>query len=280
MREVGMYGGKFVPIHMGHVHAMIQASTMVKELHFIVSYDEAYEREVFFKGAQILPIPYKVRLRWWKQLTKEMSHVHVHAIQEKQTGHFSDWEYGAKAIKDVIGKEIDTVFSSEVAYEDYFHKLYPNAEHILLDKDRLAFPISATKIRTEGVMKHWDFLPNIVKPYFVKKVAIVGTGSTGKSTLVKNLASLYNTTCVQEVGRSFYDRLGTYETMKSDFAEIAFEHHLEIKKQLNLARKILFVDTEALVTQNFSIAYERIRQPILDGVAKLQQFGPMAIPRT
>jgi len=42
-RKIGMYGGKFLPVHMGHVYAMIKASTMVEELHVIVSYDEAYE---------------------------------------------------------------------------------------------------------------------------------------------------------------------------------------------------------------------------------------------
>lgn len=39
-KTVGMYGGKFLPLHMGHVYMMTKASTMVDELHIIVSYDE------------------------------------------------------------------------------------------------------------------------------------------------------------------------------------------------------------------------------------------------
>lgn len=115
-------------------------------------------------------------------------------------------------------------------------------------------------------------MPKVVKPYFAKKVVIVGTESVGKSTLVQNLACLYNTTYVEEFGRTFYDRIGSCDTLPDDFPEIAFQHHLLIQNQLQKAEKLLLIDTEALVTQYFSVAYEGIRQPILDEIAKLQQF--------
>ncbi len=271
-RKIGMYGGKFIPVHMGHVYAMIKASTMVEELHVIVSYDEYYEKKHYYHSLHMEPISYKMRLRWWKQITRDLPHVHVHAIYEPQTGQFSDWGLGAEKIKAVIGKTIDTVFSSEHEYGDYFEKLYPEAKHIIIDGAREVYPISATKIRTEGPLKHWEMLPEVVRPYFVKKVVVVGTESCGKSTLVKNLATLYNTAHVEEWGRTYYERLGTYETLESDFPEIAFEHQYQIKEQLKKANKLLFVDTEALVTQFFSIAYEGKTQPVLSEIAKLQHF--------
>lgn len=270
--KVGMFGGKFIPIHVGHVYAMIYASTMVNELHVIVSYDEDYEREHYYKDAKIPFIPHEIRVRWWRQITKDMPFVHVHSVYEPQTGQFSDWELGAERIKAVVGKPIDTVFSSEESYGTYFEKLYPSAEHIVIDPQRKNYNISATMIRKEGAMEHWERLPTVVKPYFVKKVVIVGTESAGKSTLVQNLACLYNTTYVEEFGRTFYDGIGSYDTLPDDFPEIAFQHHLLIQNQLQKAEKLLFIDTEALVTQYFSIAYEGIRQPILDEIAKLQQF--------
>jgi HTH-type transcriptional regulator, transcriptional repressor of NAD biosynthesis genes len=273
--RVGMYGGKFLPIHMGHVHAMIRASTMVDELHIIVSYDTEYEKEVYFKGAAFPHIPFHIRQRWWTQLTKNLPHVHVHAIEEKQTGHFHDWVKGSLEIKKDIGKPIDIVFSSEPSYTEYFAQLYPAAKHIVIDAERKTYNISATKLRTEGVMKHWHMLPDVVKPYFVKEVVVVGTESCGKSTLVHNLAQLYNTTYVEEFGRIFYERLGGCEgiTIESDFPRIAFEHKYHQEKQREKANKIHFVDTEAIVTQYFSIVYLGKRQPVLDEVAKLQRFN-------
>jgi HTH-type transcriptional regulator, transcriptional repressor of NAD biosynthesis genes len=272
--KVGMFGGKFLPIHMGHVHAMIRASTMVDELHVMVSYDTEYEKEIYFKNASFLPIPYDIRLRWWTQITKDLPNVHVHAYEEKQTGYFKDWVKGSLEIKRIIGKQIDVVFSSEHSYTEYFDQLYPTAKHVVVDAERVTYNISATKLRTEGVMKHWNMLPEVVKPYFVKEVVVVGTESCGKSTLVRNLALLYNTTYVEEFGRSYYERLGGCEgiTLASDFPEIAFEHKTHQRKQRERANKILFVDTEAIVTQYFSIAYLGKRQPVLDEVAKLQKF--------
>lgn len=272
--KVGMYGGKFIPIHLGHVYAMIRASTMVDELHIIVSYDTEYEKEVYFKNAAIPHIPYVIRLRWWTQITKDLAHVHVHAVEEIQTGHFSDWLKGSLEIKRVIGKPINVVFSSEHSYTEYFDKLYLKAKHVVIDADRETYNISATKLRTEGMMKHWNMLPDVVKPFFVKEVVVVGTESCGKSTLVHNLAKLYNTTYVEEFGRTFYERLGGCEgiTIPSDFPEIAFEHQYHQRKQRKKANKVLFVDTEAIVTQYFSMAYLGQRQPVLDEVAKLQKY--------
>jgi HTH-type transcriptional repressor of NAD biosynthesis genes len=272
--KVGFYGGKFSPIHNGHVYAMIKASTMVDELHIIVSYDDEFEKNVLFKNTKMEHVPFNIRLRWWKQITKDMSHVHVHAIEEKQTGQFSDWEKGADGIKKAIGKHIDVVFSSEHEYGEFFSKLYPTAQHVVVDAKRENYNISATELRTEGAMKHWDMLPEIVRPYFAKKVVIVGTESCGKSTLVKNLASLYNTTFVEEFGRTFYERLGGCDdiTLPSDYPEIAFEHKYHEKVQLQKANKVLFIDTEAIVTQYYSLLYLKKWNPILEAIAHMQEY--------
>ena len=270
--KVGMYGGKFLIIHQGHVSAMIRASTMVEELHIILTHDEDYEREFYFKGTTMKPIPFHQRLRWWNELTKDLPHVKVHAVAEKQTGEFYDWEKGAVGIKAAIGKEIDVVFSSEHAYGDHFEKLYPGAKHVVLDAERRTYPISATQIREEGAMKHWAIIPHVVQPYFVRTVVIVGTESAGKSTLVKNLANLYNTSYVEEYGRKFYDHIGAEIAIESDFPKIAFEHKYHETEQAKRANKLLFIDTEANVTQYFSWAYLGYEQPVLDQVAALQNY--------
>lgn len=273
-KTVGMYGGKYLILHMGHVYSMIQASTMVDELHVIVSYDEKHEREVLFKDSVVPHIPFNVRLRWWHQITKDMAHVHVHAVYEEQTGKFEDWKKGSEGIKRSVGKDITHVFSSEHSYTEFFNELYPNAEHVVIDAERSTYSVSATKLRTEGVMKHWNMLPEIVKPYFVKKVVVVGSESCGKSTLVKNLANLYNTNYVEEFGRTYYERLGncTDVTLTSDYSEIAFEHKYHEKKQAEKANKLLFVDTEANVTQYYSMLYLNHFNPTVDAVANEQKY--------
>ena len=71
----------------------------------------------------------------------------------------------------------------------------------------------------------WNFVPNVVKPYFTKKVCIIGTESCAKSTLTRNLAKYFNTTCVEEVGRDICEEVGGAENMQvEDYYRIAIQH--------------------------------------------------------
>ncbi|MCP1159510.1 multifunctional transcriptional regulator/nicotinamide-nucleotide adenylyltransferase/ribosylnicotinamide kinase NadR [Bacillus infantis] len=273
-KTIGMYGGKFLPFpHLGHVYSMTAAAATADELHVIISHDSDYERKLF-EGGCAEHVSFTLRLRWWKQLTRELPHVHVHEIYDEQTGSFSDWENGAKKIRAKIGSPIDFVFSSEPDYGPIFSRLYPEAEHILIDPERKRYPVSGTMFRKDGVLKHWDMVPKCVRPHFVKKVVIAGTESCGKSTLTANMAQIYNTSFVKEYGRTFYEELGGCEgiTVPEDYPHIAYAHKLEEWKQLKLADKILFVDTEAITTQFFSHAYLNKRQPVLDEMARLQEY--------
>lgn len=166
------------------------------------------------------------------------------------------------------------MFSSENIYTEIFHDLYPESEHIVIDAKRVAYNISATKIRMEGPFKHWDMLPRVVQPYFTKKVVIVGTESCGKSTLVRNLAYLYNTDYVEEYGRTFYEDIGDCEgvTLAEDYPLIAFEHKCKERAKTETARKVLFIDSEAIVTQYFCETYLGKHLDVLDQIASLQQY--------
>jgi HTH-type transcriptional regulator, transcriptional repressor of NAD biosynthesis genes len=79
--------------------------------------------------------------------------------------------------------------------------------------------ISGTKIR-ENPYQHWDYLPEVVRPCFVKKVCIFGPESTGKSTLTKKLAEHFHTSYVHEYARPFLD-LKNGECKAEDIEKIA-----------------------------------------------------------
>src|SRR5690606_10825593 len=149
---------------------------------------------------------------------------------------------------------------------------YPSAKHVVLDAERRTYPISATQIREEGAMKHWAIIPHVVQPYFVRTVVVVGTESAGKSTLVKNLAHLYNTSYVEESGRKFSDQIGAGIAIESQFPTIACEHKHHATEHAKRANKLPFIDTEANVPQYFSWAYRGYEQPVLDQVAALQNY--------
>ncbi|MFS0777811.1 multifunctional transcriptional regulator/nicotinamide-nucleotide adenylyltransferase/ribosylnicotinamide kinase NadR [Neobacillus sp. 3P2-tot-E-2] len=270
---VGFIGGKFLPLHLGHVYAIVHASTIVDELYVVLSHSELRDRELC-QDTKMNYIPVQIRLRWLSQLTKDMPHVKAISIEDHQDNDNYDWAEGAQLIKREIGKPIDLVFSSEVQYNDIFEELYPNAKHKLIDPMRSQVTISATTIRTEGVYKHWEFIPDFVRPYFVKKIVMVGTESCGKSSLTRNLAKIYNTTYVEEYGRTLCEELGGCDgiMVKEDYQRIAYGHKMEEFKAIGKANKLVFIDTEVIVTQFYSNLYNNEHQLVLDEIAKIQDY--------
>lgn len=252
-KKVGFYGGKFIPFHNGHFYSIIQASNMVDELYVIIGHVEDRDRRLC-EGSKIPYIPLEVRLQWMIAATKDMPHVKILAVEDLDTDNLDyNWDEGARRFKEAIGKEINVVFSSEHSYTPFFKRNYPNAEHVVLDADRAFMPISATKLRTEGVYKHWNMIPNVARPFFVKKVAIIGTESCGKSTLTQHLTNVFQTVKVDEYGRMLCERLGTSNFLtEENYNEIVYGHKYWETQMVKEANKILFIDSEAVVTQYYA----------------------------
>ncbi len=237
MKKVGMYGGNFNPLHLGHVEAIIRASSLVEKLYLILSVSNDPNE-----------IDHRIRFMWLKQLTKEMPNVTVLEIFDSSTSKGTyDWEKGRDDIIKKIGKPIDIVFcGNDYLNTNRFETLYPNSEIHYFDRSEV--PISSTEIRKHPY-QYFDFLPAIVKPYYTKKVVVVGTESCGKSTLVRNLGTYYQTAYVEEVGRDICDFAGGIDNMLPEhYEEIIYRHKVKEFDALQKANKVLFVDTEALIT--------------------------------
>lgn len=274
--KVGLYGGKFIIPHMGHYRSMLKAAGVCDELHVIISYDDDYENKIEHHPST--PIKNHVyRLRWWKMMTKHLNHVHVHSVYEKQGGKFENWAEGCQRMIEAIGKPVDAIFTSEIEYDQYLYDLWSEQcddfRHVMLDHMRTEYPISSTKILKDGIMRYWDMIPSVVRSDYVKRVVVVGSESNGKSTLVRSLAELYSTNYVDEMGRVFYQEIGDYETLKEDYRTLAINHAYEIEKAVKDSRKVIFIDTDAWVTLNFSnIYHDNAEQSVVEAIAKTQKF--------
>lgn len=280
MYKVGFIGGKFLPLHNGHVYAIVQASNQCEKLYVVLSHGE--ERERHLCGTNDHSFKYiepRIRLRWLKQLTKDMENVEVIDIVENvYTDSAETWRDGSNQIKkQIIERHIDAVFSSEPSYTSIFEELYPGTEHIILDKDRDKYFISGTMLRehSSSIYKHWNMIPDVVKPHYVKKVVVVGTESCGKSTLIRNLAKLYNTNYVEEYGRTICEEYGGYQGIFTEdlFQQIIYGHKVREYEAIKTANKVVFIDTEAIVTEYYlKIDFPSADNTIYREVAKLQDY--------
>jgi len=264
--KCGMYGGSFNPVHLGHVRCMIEAANQCEDLIIVIS-----------EGVNRNEIDIRIRYRWIYQLTKHIGNVRIFILndtaQTKQEYTEDYWMADALKVKEFAGKKIDVVFcGSDYDENSFWSKCYPESEHIFFQRDQ----ISSTKIR-ENTMACWDWLPNVVRPYYTKKVLLIGGESTGKSTITINLANYYNTNFLEEVGRDISERSGTDLLMlPEDFTDILLVHKLKEREALLASNKILFEDTDCLITKfyiQFLEGKEKTEnEKLADAIAEINQY--------
>ena len=110
------------------------------------------------------------------------------------------------------------------------------------------------------ISKNWKYIPDIVKPYFMKKIVLVGPESTGKTVLSEKLSDFYGTKIIPEYGREYVENLKSLnkELSLRDFDYIALGH-IEMAQKIaaenikeNFNNKMLIFDTDVMTTKIWS----------------------------
>lgn len=238
----GLVIGKFMPLHMGHLALINFALTHCDTLTVLLCHHLSE------------PIPAAVRESWLAQVFLSQPRA-CYVSFEYNPGELTETSdpepFYAKAWADKV-KElvpgVHMVFSSEI-YGELFSS-FLGAEHIVFDVSRTLVPVSASAIQKKP-FAYWSYLPPEVQPYFVKKIALVGSESTGKSTLAEQLAAHYDTTFVPEMAREVIGH--TRECTAAHLEQIARLHAAAILDKIKYANKVLFCDTELTITKSYAL---------------------------
>ncbi len=247
----GFIVGKFLPPHRGHKYLIDTALHYVDDLTVAVC-----DKESDF-------IPATLRAKWLREI-----HPRALVVVMPDIGKDDDSKAWAEYTQEFLGYTPDIVFTSE-DYGEPWAK-YLGSKHVLVDKNRVKVPISATLVRSNPYT-YWEYLEPQIRAYFVKRVAIVGAESSGKTTLARALAKHFNTAWVPEFGRLYSE--GKFAAKYSnvwqsqEFSFIADEQNRLEDALARSANKFLFADTNALAT---AIWHERY----MGGTSKeVEQFS-------
>ena len=244
----GLIFGKFMPVHQGHLALIEFARKQCDRL--IVSMSVTPED----------PISPELRLGWLTELLA--SYPTIEVVAEADDFHDPTlplWE-ATKLWAAFIKRRFPAVsvfFSSEEYAIPLAH--HSGLRHVAFDPARQQVPISATLIRQKP-FHYWDYIPDIVRPYFVKKICLYGPESVGKTTLAHQLAIEYDTVFVPEVAR---DILTSNDITVDDIIKIGHAQTEAVLQAECVANRILFCDTDVITTQIYSEIYLHYVPPVL-----------------
>lgn len=234
--------GKFLPFHKGH-EAMIKFALTKCDFLTVLVCCSSKEN-----------IPDIVRKSWIQKTFEKEKQIEVRTFNylESELPNTSESSaYVSKIWANIFKKQFPD-YSALITSEPYgsFVASFMNIQHIAFDISKKLFPVSATAVRND-LFANWEFLPDSVKPDLVIKVVIVGTESTGKTTMAKKLSAHFNCSLVLETARKIIANSNHFSF--EDLQLVAAEHAQNINKAILGSQPLVIIDTDIHTTKSYSL---------------------------
>ncbi len=229
----GVVIGRFQPLHKGHEQLINVARTSCERLVLLVV------------SAENDAIPGWQRYNWVKNTWPELDVRHVVLPSSEQS---PDWF----ALLNKFGpQEPYTVFYGQNQSE--YWSAHSETPGVCVPM----WPPESPYLSSNILRNPDDFrqaLSPKVRAAFVRRVALIGPESCGKSYLAELLAAHFGTVFVEEYGRTYCEKFGM-DLTELDFAHIAGGQLFREDEMAEQATGVLFCDTDLIVTQVWSEIY-------------------------
>lgn len=259
--KIGVVFGTFAPMHLGHIDLINQAKRENDGVLVIVSGTNT-DRD---RGTQV-GLPLNRRWRYVREVFKDDELTVVEKLDEENIPAYPNgWNEWLDEVEKLIQgnvvngglSELDgptiNFYVGETEYvEEIEKRCFLNAEVTFVE--RSSIPISATKIR-ENPLKYWRFIARPFRRVFTKKVLVIGSASGGKTTLVKDLARVYNAPYSLEYAREYQETYNVRdeELNTADYIRLLDGQFAQTAKIIDDGNNsgLVFADTNSSVTKAY-----------------------------
>ena len=233
--------GKFLPFHKGH-EAMINFALSKCDLLTVLIC--CSDKENIFDI---------VRKSWIEKTFANQNNIEVKTLNyfESELPNTSETSEEVSRMWAEVFKRQLPDYSVLITSEEYgnFVAAFMNIQHIAFDIPKKLFPVSANAVRND-LFANWKFLPDSVKPNFAIKVVILGTESTGKTTLTEELSNHFSCSKVVEAAREIIANSNSFSI--DDLFLVASEHAKQIDKVVLGNSPLVIIDTDIHTTKSYS----------------------------
>lgn len=232
--------GKFLPFHKGHEALIRYALTISEHVSVLIC---CSDRE------KISP---EIRKNWIDQTFNIGSvEVSTYSYRESELPNTSVTSREVSRVWANVFKNIYPEVDLLITSEPYGKIVadYMNINHMAFDPERRQFPVSASMINADR-FSYWRYLPDVVKLFYAVKIVILGTESTGKTTLTKQLVEHYHCSCVLETARDIIDDSNAFT--QQDLDRVVKEHTKNIIQSIRGDNAMVIIDTNVHTTESYS----------------------------
>lgn len=233
--------GKFLPFHKGHEAMINFALTKCDFLTVLICCSDKEN------------ISATTRQKWIEKTFETVSKIEIKSFSylESELPNTSESSQEVSKVWSAKFQELFPDYDLLITSEEYGNYVasFMNIKHIAFDISKQLFPVSGTAVRN-NIFKNWNFLPDSVKPDFVMKVAVLGTESTGKTTLTERLSKHFNCSSVKEAARDLIANSNSFEL--DDLHLVASEHAKRIDKAVLEQSPLIIIDTDIHITKSYA----------------------------
>lgn len=150
----GFFGGKFMPLHKGHLYCIDTAAKQCDKV-IVVMFINGDEEIEIMKSYNDKELQVDSRTDQLRRVCEFYDNVKFEIIDDaycRTPEGANDWWMETAIIRKWI-PVMNYVYSSESSYDKFFREAYPEAKHIIVDEKRIIYPISGTMIRAMRILE-------------------------------------------------------------------------------------------------------------------------------